>query len=314
MVRLKNAAVINALRQAVPKWGVAPNIFRGGDKDQASTLLGLKALDSLITHTRIPEGMFQVMINGRAEPPRSYSTPVLLEDQVIFRALDPSSVYGALGRGASLLLAGVNEFWPPLRDLCAAISQETGLECSAFAFVSPARGKGFVPHIDRTDQLVIQCEGSKDWTVYDVLPGGARRGKRVAEQDLGHPTFEGTLSVGDMLYIPVGAPHVAFASKQFSAHITLIFEPVTLSTSLRAAFESIMSDDSRLTSPLPPFYRDEANDWTQLIVGAAADVAAQLPDQSERCLALTLGGRSGSDGTQEMARRMLRPRPNRVAT
>jgi hypothetical protein len=189
--------------------------------------LDLDAAQSLLANTPIPEGCFRAVLDGKPLPLSSVSKDLFVAGQRVNRLLDPELAWGSFKAGASLIVSGLDYLLPNIRQLCRNLSIATARQSYAFAVFSPSGASGFLPHLDQADQLVVQCVGSKEWRVFPVdrsLPLGAP----VDPDGLPSPILETILRKGDMLFLPLGSPHVATAKEELSIHITFALEPSSI--------------------------------------------------------------------------------------
>ncbi|WP_460105255.1 JmjC domain-containing protein [Streptomyces sp. YKOK-J1] len=113
----------------------------------------------------------------------------------------------------------VNQAQHTVPELAAACGKLAGLfgwdECTADLSVTRGGGAGIGCHFDHSDNFVVQQQGSKSWRV--GLPGDTgreRQRKRMLETKGFVPSgrlpgrpWEVVLHPGDVLYLPLFAPH-----------------------------------------------------------------------------------------------------------
>ncbi len=127
-------------------------------------------------------------------------------------------------RGGTLSLAPLEECWAPIRAVRRELAQIVGGLARAggtVAFLSGPQARGLPVHADGEHLLVLQLGGKKHWRVFPhrTAPG------RVDETILGLPQLRQTLTPGDSLFIPRGAPHCATTSSQEAISLTIGFAP-----------------------------------------------------------------------------------------
>jgi hypothetical protein len=113
-----------------------------------------------------------------------------------------------------------------LRDAGVVLRKGVG----ANLFLTPPHSRGFDPHYDGHDVLILQLAGEKVWKVYDQLseiPAGIDGGRLTAEQ-LSASCEMFTLPAGSVLYLPRGRPHEAYTTSHNSLHLTMSIIPVSL--------------------------------------------------------------------------------------
>ncbi len=75
-------------------------------------------------------------------------------------------VLAEFAAGATLVLQGLHRTWPPLVDFAQQLSTDLGHPVQVNAYVTPASNRGFDPHYDVHDVLVLQVAGEKRWTIH----------------------------------------------------------------------------------------------------------------------------------------------------
>lgn len=197
------------------------------EDDEIKNFFDESDLSKLLNQSFIPENCFRVVDEGDLLSHSEFVRPAYLGNKKLMNVLDGYKAAQALQSNKSIVFSVLEEIWPKTKMLCNNLSEKLNTRCSCFMVVSPPNVKGFVPHIDRTDQLVIQVVGSKNWKVYDVL-NSDKDGYELDDKDLEKPIIHEKISKGDFLYIPQGAAHEAYSSDDLSIHITLTFEPHSL--------------------------------------------------------------------------------------
>lgn len=155
--------------------------------------------------------------------------------------------------GATIILNHLHRRHAPLADLCAALELEFSAGFQTNIYVTPPTARGFRPHFDTHDVLVLQIAGSKQWQLYGTPVALALKGHgEHARQDEPGPateTFE--LKAGDTLYIPRGLVHDAVSTDETSLHITIGILSWTWFDFLLEAVESLAASDPQVRAALP---------------------------------------------------------------
>jgi hypothetical protein len=139
-------------------------------------------------------------------------------------ALRPEVIADAFRRGATLVLDEVQDYLPEARRCCESLSTSLGLRFHASVFITPPGNQGLNLHFDRDEVFVHQLAGAKAWRVHRQLDP-LRPEPRTLKEDVGEAVVERVLEPGDMLYVPVCAPHVASAVDSTSVHLTIAARP-----------------------------------------------------------------------------------------
>ncbi|MCY0096410.1 JmjC domain-containing protein [Hoeflea ulvae] len=163
------------------------------------------------------------------------------------------SLYADYSRGKTIVVNGIHQSWEPVRDLCAALTSDLAMALQCNLYVTPAHAQGLDCHWDGHDVLILQVDGSKDWTLYpmiDTLSAPDDEGKSVSPTAA--PLMQLTLRAGDVLYMPRGMPHVARATDETSAHLTIGLIGVTWRDLMQAAVHVAAETRQDMRRVLPP--------------------------------------------------------------
>jgi len=114
-----------------------------------------------------------------------------------------------MAQGASLKLNKVTDWHRPSRELCRALEDLLPVAVSSYVFWTPADARGMLPHRDAAHVLAVQLEGRKQWNLY-ANPAQITSAAGL-DVDSRAPTHSLVLGPGDVLYLPHGWPHDAFA-------------------------------------------------------------------------------------------------------
>jgi ribosomal protein L16 Arg81 hydroxylase len=187
--------------------------------------------------------------------------------------------------GWTLVIDGVQQFDPAVGDLCAQVAEILRVEPFATVYLSATEQEAIGLHEDDHAVIVIQFEGTKDWTI-------EREG-----------TIERfSISPGQMIYLPAGVPHTARAVGGLSGHLTLAVSPPSLS--LWAERVSAV-DAPALRSPF-----GSIGDPPEKTVSTAADALSEMfrdhASRAHREIA-RLYHRSSSEQQRSFARLLRRP-------
>jgi hypothetical protein len=175
------------------------------------------------------------VVDGHASP--SAGTSLIRSDGRV--RLD--EVHSAYKAGKTLLLTHLQNSHLGTARIARSIECDlhaAGLllrkEVGANLFLTPPNSRGFDPHYDGHDVLILQLGGTKVWKAFEQLseiPAGMEGGRlqpdQLSEQC---KTFE--LTPGNVLYLPRGRPHVAYTNSENSLHLTLSIIPLTITDCL----------------------------------------------------------------------------------
>lgn len=153
---------------------------------------------------------------------------------------DPERVMRLLGDGATLLLPQLDHWHASVGALTARLAHDLGRRVEAFCFATMAGGRGLDVHRDDADVLVVQLAGRKEWTVYAAPADGHWGPGPVPEP--GEPLLRTVVGVGDVLYVPRGAPHTATGHEGLSVHIALTIRE-TSTARIRQTLADLLTQD-----------------------------------------------------------------------
>ena len=164
------------------------------------------------------------------------------------RSTDASDICQAWYDGATIIVTALH-----LRDARVAlfiqqIEADFQHAVGANLYFTPEGNQGFKTHTDDHDVFVLQLEGRKSWTVYDLA-------NSVQRPPLGHAlTFpmQIVLEQGQALYIPKGYPHFAATEGSSSTHLTVGLYPFQLSELVSRSLIEVARDYPQVRLSLSP--------------------------------------------------------------
>ena len=250
------------------------------DPDRLVGLLSLDDVDRLLTASAIRTPAVRVAQDGAVLPSSRYTRSASQAGQPMTGLLDARKVLDLFESGASVVLQGLQRYWPPLTDLCAELEAELGHPCQANAYLTPPGSQGFAVHSDSHDVFVFQTHGTKLWEVHE---DGERR--------------DVLLEPGLSMYLPTGTPHAARAQETASLHVTIGINQLTWRDLIDRVVESSLEggDDH-----LPAGYVDDPS-----------LLSDELGDRLER-LAQSLRTADTGAAATEQVRRFSTGRPSRL--
>lgn len=136
--------------------------------------------------------------------------------------LGVAQVRQAFDGGKSVVVMGMEKRRPAVAELCRGLEATFGCPVHGNLYLTPSNSQGFAPHFDAHEVFVLQLEGVKHWRLLGAgcdLPlasDAADRQRRPFDEPR-----EVRLEAGDLLYIPRGHVHEAFASEHASLHLTI---------------------------------------------------------------------------------------------
>lgn len=137
--------------------------------------------------------------------------------------LNPNIILHALEQGVSLVVDGIHAFDDDLEELRQEFIKTTQCPCNINCYLTPLSAQCFNPHYDDHEVVIIQCQGSKSWSV-ESQPSlkNPTQPKSISKNDYEFiDGIEINLNPGDFLYIPFGHIHQAQTNNSFSLHLTV---------------------------------------------------------------------------------------------
>jgi hypothetical protein len=238
-------APISPCEFAATTWARTPTVLRR--RDRFTDILGVEDFDRL--HLYAEADVIAVRQRGgtveRAELHAAGGVPKV------------TSLYAAWLAGYTLRARFLHRFWPPAQEFCMALQREIHHQVGANAYFSPPHAQGFAVHGDGHDVFVLQVHGRKHWQAWQRPD--ARAGARTYSDStvLGTPIVDTWLEPGDALYIPRGAPHVAWSGGDASLHLTLSVLATTLRDLVNEVVAVVADGDATSEDPLALAFGDD---------------------------------------------------------
>ena len=241
-----------AFREEV--WASRVHVHRT-DPERLVGLLSLDSVDRLLTGSALRTPTVRLVQDGSVLPASAYTRRASTAGEPLTGLVDTRKLLELYRGGATVVLQGLQRYWPPLSTLVRELELELGHPCQANAYLTPPGAQGFARHSDTHDVFVVQTHGSKHWT--------------VADDDV-------VLEPGMVLYLPTGTPHSARTQDGSSLHVTIGINRLTWRDLLgKIATRALASRE--YDAPLPAGYLDDPHLLAQ-------ELAAQL-----ETLARTIG-------------------------
>ena len=196
-----------------------------GRPGRFSSLLPWRRLNDILEQARLEFPRIRLSSHGKVIPPESYSRLSTTNRGNSVSQLLVHGIMKHLRTGATLVLSGVDELVPEIRDLATNMERELRIRVSVNAYVAFRDVAGFDAHWDDHDAFVLQVHGRKHWTIH----GESR--KFPLFRDIPTPdtymTPSGgsrhTLGAGDALYLPRGYWHSVVSLNEPTLHLTVGF-------------------------------------------------------------------------------------------
>ena len=188
----------------------------------------LLKFSTVLSTFKLPEVSELIDLCNRDESFRAYTQIVKTENNV-----SKFIKWEDKDRNSTLHFQKLENHFPQLSLICSKLSEQLQKEVQVHALYTPADSQGFSIHYDFEDVLVVQKSGMKYWKIWrpmrtEISPEllkldqSRQNLKKWAEISKAQ---EFTLKEGDMKYIPIGRPHVAWTEGLDSFHYSFKFSP-----------------------------------------------------------------------------------------
>ena len=139
---------------------------------------------------------------------------------------------------ASIILNGIDEISSRYSSCCKAIDDKYSKRTVASFYRTPSDSRGFDPHFDMDDVIVLQVAGTKKWYFEHLAIKSPTRRLAEGVTSSYNENTSVILEPGDWYFIPAGYVHHAQSLGQESLHMTFsMHSPRTYHL-----FESLLSE------------------------------------------------------------------------
>lgn len=193
-----------------------------GPPDKFSRLLPWERLNEILRQHRLDFPRLRLTRDGERLPTHTYlSYTKGGQRKVSIPRVRHADITRELRRGASLVLDAVDELHQPLTELAEGLELFFHERIQINCYSGWRTSRGFDLHWDDHDVFILQVTGPKSWQVYGPTRLYPLTGDKKDNKPEGDPLWEGTLTAGDLLYIPRGFWHVAFPLNEPTLHLTV---------------------------------------------------------------------------------------------
>jgi hypothetical protein len=253
-------------------WEQTPYLIVRNDASYYADLFSMEDMDALISVTRPHTDIVVV----RSERGVRSSAPI---ERDISGAPNIYWLYGMYHAGYTIIVNGAELRWPPIGELCRNLESELGHRVGANLYFTPSEAQGFLPHFDDHEVLILQIEGSKQWSLFPPptelpLPETA---VQVDTARLGRAR-KVMVRAGDLLYVPRGVVHQAVAPRKPSIHLTIGIHVTRWIDVIIDAMRMTASQDVRWRKALPV---GSAQDKTEDLVGHLQQLLKTIPGEGD---------------------------------
>lgn len=133
----------------------------------------------------------------------------------------------ALDAQWTTILNGIDDTDPVLAGVVEDLERVYGCRINTNVYVSWGDARGFGPHWDQHDTIIVQAVGTKRWKVFEPTQLSPLR-PWVSDEVSPRPVWEGEISPGMCLVIPRGWGHEVLGSDDLSIHYTIGVNRITV--------------------------------------------------------------------------------------
>jgi hypothetical protein len=236
------------------EWGKKLLLFPAAPATKS--LLSFQLIDDWIRYRQVRYPQFQVNLPSGGVPPTQYSETRQYLALTMHGSPVAERIAEQLRGGATLRFVDLEDWYPPITDLCDRLAETLNCVSRAYAFYTPPGDDGVHAHWDDADIFALQVDGAKTWHLWDVPEVGEWPENQTIDVDR-KPDHVLQLSAGEGLYIPAGMGHRAIAGPAGSLHLSIALRP--------------------------PTHRDVVMMWTEQVL-AAFPLSARLPVVGDRAI------------------------------
>jgi hypothetical protein len=178
-------------------------------------LLPWSTIETLVACNLVPRERFRIVVDGNELARAIYCDPD--------GRPRPEAIQNLAAQGATMAINSIDMLVPAIGRLGAALERALRSRVSVNCYLTFGAGSAFPPHCDAHDVLVLQIHGAKRWRRFGIPFDFPVQGRRPAVAD---PVWEGSMSPGDLLFLPRGEVHSAVPLSRPSVHLTFgLYEP-----------------------------------------------------------------------------------------
>jgi lysine-specific demethylase/histidyl-hydroxylase NO66 len=164
------------------------------------------------------------------------------------RSTDPNDVGQAWRDGSTIIINAVHKRESHVASFIQELERAFQHAVGANLYFTPPSNQGFKTHVDEHDVFILQLDGKKAWTVFDMNDGV----RRTPARDATAFPMQLVLQQGHALYIPKGYPHCASAQGSASTHLTVGLYPFQLSDLISRSLREVARDHPQLRLSISP--------------------------------------------------------------
>ncbi len=140
-------------------WEKKHLVVQRADPYYYRSLLTAHDLEALISDPDARYPAIRLAKGGGYYPPEAYTRNVKHGDEGFDGVPDLLRISNEYRQGATVALPAIHRTWAPLALLCDALQAQLDHAAHANGYITPGNAKGFTPHYDVHEVLVLQIAG-----------------------------------------------------------------------------------------------------------------------------------------------------------
>ena len=245
-------------------------LIKRGDVNFYDSIISLFDIDQVLFSQKLFTPSFR-LVNSRTDTYPDASTYCYKGTNVV----NPKKFVQGFTEGNTLAMAGFQHIHHNLRKFCFDMENLFGHPFQTNLYLTPKDSKGFSPHWDSHDVMVLQISGTKYWKIYEngMVLADTQLKFEKKDFDAGKVMDEILLEPGDFLYIPRGLTHDAYTDENHSLHVTTGMLGFTWSQYMIESIVHLSKTDKQFRRFIPlgiinsnqPDYSTQVNDLLEKI-------------------------------------------------
>ena len=196
-------------------------LYIPGPPTKLGGLFDWRELNRILNEHQLDEPRIRLFRDGAQRPRETYAAPREPRKQLLpATEVRPHRLARELAGGSTLFVHAIGEISPNVGELAYDLQRMLDSAVNVNLYAAWRRDRGFKKHWDDHDVFILQISGRKRWEIYPCT-----RPHPIAGDPLTNPPAEavwaGTVTPGDVLYIPRGWWHVACPTGEPCLHLTV---------------------------------------------------------------------------------------------
>src|SRR5947209_5995632 len=144
----------DAGRFLAEEWTREPHHHPGVSAAGFADLLSFADVDTLLSTTFARLPAFRLVREGKVLDRSLYTRKAGLASETLTDVADPGRIFAEFHGGATIVLQGLQRYWPPLGAFCRDLELTLTHPVQANAYITPPNSRGLGVHYDTHDVFV----------------------------------------------------------------------------------------------------------------------------------------------------------------